>query len=268
VDNEQEIKVILRSIGHEFLLQLDDSTSRILPIEKEGDRYAIHFEKEFSFDPDLLILSTNTIIARQAIQDTYIVEVERCDTAGVIHSFKASLNEEDQLGVCKLRTLPKECYVFFFTIVEGPDKFIEEITTDSQTADDNKMNWKLIIGIIGLTILVFVVYLIRKSKKPKVTSEVVTIGKFQFDKKGMTLTMKAQSIELSSKETELLLLLVSNENKTLERELILKVVWGDEGGYVGRTLDVFISKLRKKLEADPSLKIINVRGVGYRFVVN
>ncbi|MBK9591743.1 MAG: winged helix-turn-helix domain-containing protein [Crocinitomicaceae bacterium] len=56
---------------------------------------------------------------------------------------------------------------------------------------------------------------------------------------------KKQSIELSSKEADLLFLLFSNENKTLERAYILNLVWGDEGDYVGRTLDVFVSKLRK-----------------------
>jgi DNA-binding response OmpR family regulator len=84
----------------------------------------------------------------------------------------------------------------------------------------------------------------------------------------MVLFLKAKTIELSSKESELLLLLFSHKNKTLEREFLLHVIWGDEGDYVGRTLDVFISKLRKKLEADPSLKIVNIRGVGYRFVVS
>ncbi|MEM7657278.1 MAG: helix-turn-helix domain-containing protein, partial [Bacteroidota bacterium] len=61
-------------------------------------------------------------------------------------------------------------------------------------------------------------------------------------------------------------LLHRSVNQTLERDQILKEVWGNENGYVGRTLDVFISKLRKKLAADPNLKIINVRGVGYRLV--
>ena len=56
-------------------------------------------------------------------------------------------------------------------------------------------------------------------------------------------------------------------NETVEKEVILKEVWGDEGDYVGRTLDVFISKLRKKLEADPNVKIVNIRGVGYKLVV-
>jgi DNA-binding response OmpR family regulator len=48
----------------------------------------------------------------------------------------------------------------------------------------------------------------------------------------------------------------------------LNKVWGDEGDYIGRTLDVFISKLRKKLEADSSIKIVNIRGVGYKLVMD
>ncbi|MBK8927510.1 MAG: winged helix-turn-helix domain-containing protein [Crocinitomicaceae bacterium] len=62
----------------------------------------------------------------------------------------------------------------------------------------------------------------------------------------MILRSKYESTELSGKETELLLLLYHNENKILEREYILNQVWQDTGEYVGRTLDVFISKLRKK----------------------
>ena len=63
-------------------------------------------------------------------------------------------------------------------------------------------------------------------------------------------------------------LLYANLNQTVNREHILQVVWGDEGGYLGRTLDVFISKLRKKLDADSNLKIVNIRGIGYRMVLN
>ena len=76
-----------------------------------------------------------------------------------------------------------------------------------------------------------------------------------------------EKTELSSKEADLLMLLYSSLNQTLERETILNKVWGDEGDYVGRTLDVFISKLRKKLEQDPEIKIVNVRGVGYKMVI-
>ncbi len=63
-------------------------------------------------------------------------------------------------------------------------------------------------------------------------------------------------------------MLHASANNALEREVILQQVWGDEGDYVGRTLDVFISKLRKKLEADTSVKIVNIRGVGYKLLVD
>ena len=84
----------------------------------------------------------------------------------------------------------------------------------------------------------------------------------------MLLSIDNQTIELSNKETELLALLHSSANEPVEREVLLHKVWGDNGDYVGRTLDVFISKLRKKLEADSSVKIVNIRGVGYKLVMN
>jgi DNA-binding response OmpR family regulator len=66
----------------------------------------------------------------------------------------------------------------------------------------------------------------------------------------------------------LLLLLHESANTTVAREVILNRVWGDNGNYVGRTLDVFISKLRKKLEADSGVKIVNTRGVGYKLLID
>ena len=84
----------------------------------------------------------------------------------------------------------------------------------------------------------------------------------------MVLTREDESTELTSKEADLLVVLHSSVNNTIEREVILNSVWGDEGDYVGRTLDVFVSKLRKKLSADPNIKITNIRGVGYRLILN
>jgi hypothetical protein len=256
---DQHIKVALRTIGHEFLLQLNDSTSRILPIEKIGERYAVKFEREFSFEPDLLEVSTFKVLEESKLTDTYIVEIEKCGTTAVIHSFKASVIESENRNVCELRELPLACYVFYFTVVENA--VVEETGMGAAI--------KSILVILFLIIAGNVIFfLFRRKKKAKENADLIHIGLFQFDQKGMTLTLKAQSIELSSKESDLLCLLSSNVNKTLKREYILNVVWGDEGDYVGRTLDVFISKLRKKLEADASLKIVNIRGVGYRFVIN
>lgn len=95
----------------------------------------------------------------------------------------------------------------------------------------------------------------------------ITLGKFSFDKSNLLLKHNHQHIDLSQKEAEVLDLLMASANQTIDRETMLREVWGNEGDYIGRTLDVFISKLRKKLEADDTIKIVNVRGVGYKLVV-
>ncbi|RKE94972.1 winged helix-turn-helix domain-containing protein [Ichthyenterobacterium magnum] len=259
---DQHIKVALRNIGHEFLLQINDSTSRVLPVEKIDGRYAVRFKREFSFEPDLLLFAVFKVLEERKIIESYIVEVETCETKELVHSFEASLNIDGNMIACSQRALPKSCYVFYFTLIEN-----NKNTYAEERIKSSGLNY--IYVIIALIIVICVIfYRSIRNRSAKLNPDLINIGQYQFDKKGMILTLKAQSIGLSSKESDLLFLLFSNENKTLEREYILNIVWGDEGDYVGRTLDVFISKLRKKLEADSSLKIINVRGVGYRFVMN
>ncbi|MBK9628225.1 MAG: winged helix-turn-helix transcriptional regulator [Flavobacteriales bacterium] len=98
--------------------------------------------------------------------------------------------------------------------------------------------------------------------------DAVPIGAFHFDKGKMELSINDRKVELTGKEAELLHLLHACANETVAREVMLKEVWGNDSDYVGRTLDVFISKLRKKLEADPSVRIANIRGVGYRLILD
>lgn len=258
---EQLTKVALRAVGHEFLLQINDSTSRVLPIQKENNRYAVRFENNISFEPEVLSSIVLKVIEEKKINDSYIVEIETCGSKALVHSFKASIAIADSSVACKMRRLPEDCYVIYFTVLPS----VQE-TTSIETAEIEQVNFIYLLMplLLGGGL---VVYLIKRKSKQKIEAELIPIGQFQFDQKRMILNLKAQSIELSAKEADLLFLLYSNENKTLERAYILNHIWGDEGDYVGRTLDVFISKLRKKLVADPGLKIINVRGVGYRFVV-
>ena len=108
----------------------------------------------------------------------------------------------------------------------------------------------------------------RKKHNLKNDPNMISIGEYLFDTRNMNLSFADKKVELTSKEADLLLLLHKEANTTVEREKILRMVWGDEGDYVGRTLDVFISKLRRKLEADSNIKIVNTRGVGYKLVMN
>lgn len=90
------------------------------------------------------------------------------------------------------------------------------------------------------------------------------IGNFTFDAQNQTLVIGDQNLRLTNKETKLLKILAQNKNQVVERDIIMKSIWEDEGYFVARSMDVFISKLRKSLSKDPSIKIKNIHGIGYR----
>ncbi|MFV0366452.1 MAG: response regulator transcription factor [Mangrovibacterium sp.] len=91
------------------------------------------------------------------------------------------------------------------------------------------------------------------------------VGKFQFSFNDLLLTLHEEQKTLTFKEAELLNFFCKNANKIMSRSDILRHVWGSDDYYLGRSLDVFISRLRKYLKPDDSIKIINLHGVGFRF---
>ncbi len=93
---------------------------------------------------------------------------------------------------------------------------------------------------------------------------VYKIGIYTFDALNMSLNGNDIERSLTRKETSLLEVLCKNENKLIPRELLLKEVWGDDDYFLGRSMDVFIAKLRKYLNADPSLAITNIHGAGFK----
>jgi len=271
---DNQMKAALRIVGHQLLLQSNDSTSLVLPIEKENNRYKIHFETDFQFDPDFLVHSIDSIIKCTKIAKSYLVEVEECETKKVVYSYEIGWQGNTELVPCKERIPPKNCYVLFITVLEFYPLNTPNLNTDEAIKEDTISTTSIAIstftglGLFAMITLACFIFYKRKSKSSSKISESVPLGRFLFDKKNMTLRYQNQIIELSSKETDLLAILLKFVNETVERDVILNVVWGDEGDYIGRTLDVFISKLRKKIEADDSLKIVNIRGIGYKLVVN
>ena len=93
---------------------------------------------------------------------------------------------------------------------------------------------------------------------------VVKIGKFNFDASNFVLISPDGEQRLTKKEAELLRLLYENKNQLLPREIALEQVWGENDYFIGRSMDVFITKLRKYLKADPKVKITNVHGLGFK----
>jgi two-component system OmpR family response regulator len=94
------------------------------------------------------------------------------------------------------------------------------------------------------------------------------IGSFVFDFKKQSLTGTGTVQKLTTKESELLKLLCNNINQVLERNFALKAIWIDDNYFNARSMDVYITKLRKYLKADPNVQIINVHGKGYKLVVD
>jgi len=92
------------------------------------------------------------------------------------------------------------------------------------------------------------------------------IGKFIFDTKKQLLTIAGKSTKLTTKESELLGLLCSHQNQILQRDFALKAIWVDDNYFNARSMDVYITKLRKHLKDDESVEIINIHGKGYKLI--
>ena len=106
---------------------------------------------------------------------------------------------------------------------------------------------------------------IRGKKSREVT--VYEIGKFNFDSKKQILSIGDKSTKLTTKESELLALLCAHQNEILQRDFALKSIWIDDNYFNARSMDVYITKLRKHLKDDPSVEIINIHGKGYKLIV-
>ncbi len=106
----------------------------------------------------------------------------------------------------------------------------------------------------------------RPAEAPQ-AGEILRIGRYLFDHDKQLLNLDGQTQKLTSKESALLKLLGSNLNQTLERSIALKQIWHSDTYFNARSMDVYITKLRKYLRSDPAIEIINVHGTGFKLVV-
>ena len=105
-----------------------------------------------------------------------------------------------------------------------------------------------------------------RGKKNK-ESSVYRVGNFTFDTQKQLLTIGDKQTKLTTKENELLALLCSHANEILQRDFALKTIWIDDNYFNARSMDVYITKLRKHLKDDPQIEIINIHGKGYKLII-
>lgn len=268
VNEQRHVEVSMRMIGHQVLIHSGDSASIILPVVKDENQYKISFGSDFGLDPEKMGMVIDSVIRATEISENYIVEFVKCDTKQVIHSYE--IGEKADVLACQGRAQAPSCYELWISLLDTHVSEIEKMKVSDLSAEnrDDDENSSLFITIaIGFAILVLTLLTVRRRPSKYQDPNDIKLGEFLFKKKSMELLFKQERIELTGKEAHLLQILSASVNDTVKREDLLKAVWGDDGGYVGRTLDVFISKLRKKLELDSKVRIVNIRGIGYKLVL-
>ena len=251
-------EILLRQIGHEILLQSGDSVSRVLPVKKIAkNEYQISFENALTFQPESLVNTTQRVLAKDPHASDYVVNVVNCADASVAYGYAISKNKKDDIVACKGRRQPIACYMI--NIKFKPTGII--------TAKNGYL-----LG--SLAVLAFVGFVFFKSVKPRNAlpdsqhTGVFTLGSMSFDAETRKLMQDEKTIDLTRTETRVLRIFALSPNEAIERSRLQKEIWEDEGVIVGRSLDMFISKLRKKLEFDPNIKIVVIRGKGYKLEIN
>lgn len=251
-------EILLRRIGHELLLQAGDSTSRVLPVQKVAENeYRISFENEFTFRPDSLVNTTRRLLAQDPLARDYVVNVINCGSAGVVYGYAISKNKKNDIITCKGRKQPTACYI---------------IDVKFKPSGLNTATAGYILG--GLPFLAFVGFLfvksVRREKQVSVGqyTESLSLGSVLFNAGKRQLVINGGIVELTGTETRVLRIFALSPNETIARSRLQKEIWEDEGVIVGRSLDMFISKLRKKLELAPDIKIVVIRGKGYRLHID
>lgn len=252
------VKIVLRDVGNQLLLSEGDSTSLIRPVLKLSEsKYQLSFDKPFGFKPGSLVEHSKSILLETGFAEEYIVEVIQCSDGEVAHSFEIKGKEEKDIIACSRRELAPNCYHIVLNFTGNDHK-------------SNFLNYSLALMVVLLFVAYFGWKLVTEKSRP---SEVVkedefsALGSFQFYPDQNKLVKQSFEIGLSRKECELLSILVENLNQIVKRDELSKKVWEDNGVIVGRSLDTYISKLRKKLKEDESVSLTNIHGVGYKLEI-
>lgn len=258
------ISLAMRSIGHQLLLRAGDSTSLVLPVKQmSATIFQLEFQSSFAFMPDSLVAIVHRNMAAAHLPQHYLVNVLNCYQRNeVVYGYEFIKNSKAPIP-CMGRTQPMGCYV------------IQIVLPDQETAKASTQAYVWLVALSAMLVVTFAGRIPRRSvvkedqPAPMPPVEVIEeasipLGKYAFYETERMLKAEGEVIELSDKEARILKIFATQQGQLIARDRLMKEVWEDEGVFVGRSLDVFVSRLRKKLQNDPSLRIANVHGKGYR----
>ncbi|CCH51912.1 Transcriptional regulatory protein rprY [Fibrisoma limi BUZ 3] len=260
----RKVNLALRRTAHHLLAEKGDSTSRIPPVQQtNATTFVIRLERPFDYGrlPTLLQQS----LALHRIGTNYDVAVLDCSNGELQLGYNFLDYTRHNEVPCVGREQQRGCYTL-------------QVTFAAAEPAPQPINawWAGALGFILAGLGGFVWYRVAKTKGepvapqpflPPVSSDVIRLGNTVFNPANLSLDVADTHHTLTYREAKLLRLFADHPNQVLERDFILKSVWEDEGIIVGRSADVFVSRLRKLLQNDPAVRINSVHGVGYRFVV-
>lgn len=252
-----KINLALRRTAHHLLREAGDSTGTIAPVtQMDAHTWLIRLERSFSYDRLPALLQESFEV--HGIQSGYDVAVLRCSDGALFLGYNAQDYAKNQGIPCGGRDIEADCWNLQ-VIFEKPS--------------ETPMHWAWLTGS-GLFVLGLLFSRNKRRDMPDNVANIslenqgVMFGKSRLDMAEQTLFCGNERHALTYREAKLLHLFVSQPNQLLERGQILQQVWADEGVLVGRSVDMFVSRLRKHLRADPSVRIVAVHGVGYRLEVD
>ena len=267
----EKINLALRQAAHRLLSLEGDSTRRIAPVRQvAGNEFLLRLESNFDYDS--LPAFLHSALAGYGIGEDYTVAVKSCEDENllVLGYTLRDFTEKNEVP-CGGREQGLHCYNVSVTFPERP-------AGTSQAGGWRRM---LPVGgiLLSLGYVAFALFGVVKNKPPEAKAEVATeampaasgevlhFGNSTFDAANQVVKIGKTQQMLTFREAKLLYVFCKNINQLLDRNVLLEEVWGDEGVIVGRSLDVFVSRLRKILKADETVKIANVHSVGYRLEI-
>jgi len=255
-----KVNLALRRAADKLLRISGDSTSQIPSVERLNDGiWLVRLDQVFNYDSLPAVLHASFLL--HGIEIPYDVTVRKCEDGTIDLGYNYLDFTEGDGVACGGRQRSEGCHYIEVAFLYSKAK--------------NHFTSANIFLIIFIIFGVFGLWFFRRSKFSMLESSKLKdihssdfnwleFGNSKLDVANQVLICQDSKLNLTYREAKLLFLFANNINKVLERDYIIQKVWADEGVLVGRSVDVFVSRLRKKISDDPTLGLSVVHGVGYK----